>query len=329
MPTLQATSEFAPLLSSGKGIWNTLKDLPVEKLFDLFQVSEGKGNSEESIYAENLNQLREVYQNSDQAIRFLEDFKMPCTATNILLAGQVINNSNSFFKKYYQLRDENTEENSQNNLQNLDELTDTIIDKDSTIQTFEQLSKEAADVLQKESQSDRIDSLKLAELKSLGKQMTFINTLAKREFYQIPVETGSGVTNINLTVIRGTAASGKVTISLQSEKLGRMKADITLKDKTLNGYLACDSRKGMELLKDNLQEWDRMLQEEKLTVKQLDICYEKIANDTYSYQNQERETAEAPGNPEQERQLYRIAKSLVLTVSKVETADIDSRTAVI
>jgi hypothetical protein len=321
LPTLQ--SEFAPLLSSGKGIWNTLKDVSVEKLFDLFQATGGEEQNDASLTAENLKQLRESYQNSDQAIRFLEDYKVPCTATNIMLAGQVLNNSNSFFKKYYRLRDENTDENSQNNLKDSEELTDTIIDKDSVNQTFEKLSKEAAEVLQRESLTDRIDSARLAELKSLGAQITLLNTLAKREFYQIPVETQNGVTTINLTVIRGSGASGKVAINLRSEKLGRVKADITLKDGMLNGYLACDSRKGMEFLKDNLSEWNTMLSDEKLTIKHLDICYERIANDNYSFQNQEGNATDAPRNPEQERLLYRIAKSLVLTVSKAEAAGTD------
>jgi hypothetical protein len=148
LPVLQATSEFAPLLSSGKGIWNTLKDMPLERLYDLFQASEGGEDNDAAFYAENLKQLREIFQNPDQAIRFLEDFKVPCTATNIMLAGQVLNNSNSFFKKYYQLRDENTEEKSQTGLKNLGELTDTLIDKESMDQTYEQLSSETTELLQ-------------------------------------------------------------------------------------------------------------------------------------------------------------------------------------
>ncbi len=325
LPEQQAASEFAPLLSSERGIWNALKDMPMERLFDLFGATIGKENKDAAFYAENLKQLRECYQNPDQAIRFLEDFKMPCTATNILLAGQALNNSSSFFKKYYQLRDENNEEKSQKKLKDLDKLTDTIIDKDSMEQTFEQLSREVSEVLRNESQSDRVDSLRLTELKRLGQQMTFMTSLAKKEFYQIPVETQNGVTTINLTVIRGTAATGKVSISLLSEKLGRIKADITLKDKTLNGYLACDSRRGVELLKENLQEWNTMLAEEKLTVKQLDICYERIVNDTYSYQKQD--AMEESDHPEQEKLLYRIAKCLVFTVSKAEAADKNRGTA--
>lgn len=320
LPTLQAVSEFAPLLSSGKGIWNTIKDMPIEKLFDLFQVTEGKEAGEAAVSVEKLEQLREIYQNSDQAIRFLEDFKVPCTATNILFAGQMLNNNNSFFKKYYQLRNENTEENSQNSLKDSEDLTDTIVDKDSANQAFEKLSNEAAEVLQRESMTDRIDSIRLAELKSLGAQITLLNTLAKKEFYQIPVETQNGITTVNLTVIRGSGSAGKVAVNLRSEKLGRVKADITLKDGMLNGYLACDSRKGMEYLKENMSEWNTMLSDEKLTVKQLDICYERITNDTYTYQNSE-ETSKTPGNPEQERQLYRIAKSLILMVNKAEAAD--------
>ncbi len=326
LPALQASKEMTDILSPGQGIWEDIKDAAVDKLFDLLK-SAGNSAKEDQVYEEKLSQFKQIYQNADQAVRFLEDFKVPCTTANIMIAGQILNNSGGFFKKYFQLRDENAEINSQNNLQEIEELADNLIDKDSINMTYEQLGTEAEKLFLKESLSERIDSKRLAELKELGAHMKLMKTLAAKEFYQIPVETQNGITGINLTIIRGTGSTGKVTVSLQSEALGRVKGDISLKDKLLNGYIASDSRRGAELLQENLPSVKEMLKEENITVKQLGVCYDRLVKDTYTYQKQEGEEQQASRNSETERLLYRIARGLVLTIGMAEAKAMADKTA--
>lgn len=316
LPAHQGSTESAPMLTSGMGIWETLKDVSAEKLFDLASAQSG----EDAIYKEKLQELKQVYQSADQAVRFLEDFKVPCTTSNIMMAGQILNNSSTFFKKYFQLREENNKEISKNNLQEKEKLTDTLIDRDSAGMTYDQMEQEIKEVLEQESGSDRIDALRLTELKNMGAQMALMKTLAKKEFYQIPIETGKGITNMNLTIVRGTGSAGKVTVSLVTQALGKVKADISLKDRTLNGYIASDSRRGAELLTGNLQGIREMLKEEDITVKQLEVCYDRFAKDNYTYQNQESGTTDGPGSAENERLLYRIARSMVLAVSAADAS---------
>lgn len=317
LPSLQASSEFAPLLSSGKGIWEQLKDVPVERLFDMLGATQAP--EEEAVYTGKLMELKQAYQNADQAVRFLEDFKVPCTTTNIMIAGQILNNSSPFFRRYFQLREENTRENVKSNLQEMEGLADTLIDKDSAQMTYNKVEVGLKEVLEQESQSERIDSLRLTELKHMKSQMLLMKTLAQREFYQIPIETGQGITNMNLTIIRGKGSTGRVAVSLATEALGSVKADISLKDRTLNGYIASDSRMGAQLMTDNLQGIKSMLQEEDITVKQLEVCYDRFARDTYTYQQQEKEGVGNQRDPETERLLYRIARTVVLAVTAAET----------
>ncbi len=316
LPTQLGSKELAPMLSSGMGIWEMIKDVSAEKLFDLVSAQP----EEEAIYTEKLQELKQVYQNGDQAVRFLEDFKVPCTTANIMMAGQILNNSSTFFKKYFQLREENNKENSKNRLQEKEELADTLIDRDSAGTTYNQMEQEIKEVLEQERGSDRIDALRLTELKNMGAQMALMKTLAKKEFYQIPIETGKGITNMNLTIVCGTGSTGKVTVSLVTQALGRVKADISLKDRMLNGYIASDSRRGAELLMGNLQGMREMLTEEDITVKQLEVCYDSFAKDSYTYQNQEAVAADSTRSSENERLLYRIARSMVLAVSAADAS---------
>jgi hypothetical protein len=255
--------------------------MPVEALFDKVKFSGNKEADRSDTQEENLQEIREAYKNSDQAVRFLDDYKVPCTTTNIILAGQLLSNDNSFFKKLYNLRDEKDEQKSRNHLKKIDELTDTLDNRDTMNEAYAQLESEVGDILSEEAQSEKIDSLRLAQLKSINLGMSFIRSLAKKEVYQIPVETKNGITSVNLTVIRGAKETGKVLVSAQSDQLGRIKADLSVKDQTLNGYIACDNGDGIKKLKSGIEELDTVLKEEKITVKNLDLCLQKVENETY------------------------------------------------
>jgi hypothetical protein len=291
--------------------------MPVEALFDYMKSAGRKETENSGDYEDSLEQIREAYKNPDQAVRFLDDFKIPCTTTNLLLAGQYLSNGGSAFQKLYKLRDENTTSKTENCLKKMKELSDTLVDKDTVNETYDELETDTEDVLSGEMQSDIIDSFKLAQLKSIKLQMSFIKSLAKKEVYQIPVETKNGVTNVNLTILRGTKEAGKVTVSTQSDQLGRIKADLSLKDNTLNGYIACDSRDGVKKLQTGMSKLETVLKEEKIEVKNLDVGYQKIENDTYTYQNSWDKKEVQPSDPETERILYRIAKGVI---SMVRTA---------
>ena len=315
-PSMQGPEESTPILSSDRGIWEGIKEASAEKLLDLLSVPK----EEDAVYSGKLQELKQVYQNADQAVRFLEDYKVPCTTSNILMTGQILNNSSTFFKKYYQLRDENSKENSKNNLQEMQDIVDTLIDRDSAQLTYERMEEEIKAALEKENSLERIDTLRLTELKNMGDQMFLMKTLARKEFYQIPVETGKGITNMNLTILRGSGNTGRVTVSLVTEALGRVRADISLKDRMLNGYIASDSRRGTERLMDQLQDIRELLKEEEVTVKQLEVCYDRFPKDSYTYQNPETDPLEPLRSKTEERLLYRIARTMVLAVSTADAS---------
>ncbi len=312
-----------PLLSSDKGIWGAVKDLPLETLLDQLINLKGMETEESAAYETKVQELRQIYQNSDQAIRFLEDFKLPCTTTNLLMAGEILNNGSTLFRRLQLHRDETSKGNSHLPLKEREDLADTLIDKESMNETYEQLETEVKSMIESELLSDRIDAKRLFEFKHIGAQISLMKTLAKKEFYQIPIETTNGITNINLTVIRGTKKVGKVTVSLQSERLGKVKADLYLKDKEINGFIASDSRRGCELLQDVRQELSNRLEDDSMTMQHLEVCFSSVGKEPYSYQHPEDEDKKDNDNPEMERALYRLAKLMVNLIQKAESTEME------
>lgn len=303
-----------------RGIWEAIRDMPIEKLLDQMGRTWDAGNREDDIFLDKLQEIREIYKNCDQAIRFMEDFKVPCNTVNVMLAGQILAGGGAFYKKLAQYKESN-KENLKNKLKKKTDLSDTLIDRNSMNEAMEQLEDEVKAVLEQEVRAETISFLKAEELKFLGYRMEFLKTLARREFYQIPIETKQGITSLNLTVIRGTKHSGRVTVSLQSDLLGRVRSELTLKDNRISGYIACDNRNGLGMLKSRRKDFEAAIAEENTTIWQLEFCFEPSMNGAYAYQNRKDNAETGMGSPETEKILYRIARGMVSVIRSAEAAD--------
>lgn len=285
--------------------WETLGDMSIEHLLDQTRNMQDNQGEDKAYYSEKLKELRDIYSNCDQSIRFLNDLKFPCTTTNLMLASQILNNGGSIFKKLFE-----------KNLKKKPELSDTLINKKTMNEAYEELEQEVKDIIEKESNQENMDSAKLTELKNMGLQIKFIKNMAKREFYQIPLEVSGKITNINLTIIRRNSNSGSVTIKLESERLGYIKAEASLKDNVFNGYIACDHNNSLNILREKLDPLKDVLQDENIVIKQLNLCMQKPWEGTYIYQNPE--DLDQARNPETERILYRIAKTIINVIASAE-----------
>jgi len=312
------TNVFAPLLSSDKGVWEQVNQIPMEKLYSQLQEVTEDATIKSEEYTQKMQELRETVKNSDQAIKFLNDFKVPSSATNMMIASHILSDGGSLFKKLNKLKSENEEKNTEKSLMKMAELSDTLIDKTSMKKAYEELGNEVEDVLNTAYENEQIDFKKLAELKSISTQMIFAKTLANKEHYQIPIETENGITNINLTVIHGTANTGKVSVSIYSENLGNIKADMTVKSNTLKGFICCDNRNGLETIQNRALSFEKVLNEDGISVKQMDFSMGHNVNEIYTYQNPERESDDIALQSDTEKVLYRVAKACVLMVQAAE-----------
>lgn len=305
--------------SNHENAWDTIGNIPIEQLLDQVKNIQANPGVEQDYYYERLRELREVYNNSHQAIRFLNDFKLPCTTTNLMMAGHILNNSGTVFKKLFGIYSDKEDETFQNDLKKKLDLSDTLIDNKTMNAVYEQLEQEVKAVIDEEAVKDHIDLNSLTQLKSMGMQMHFIKNMAKREFYQIPIETSGRVTNINLTIIRGKLSEGKVTVTLQSDLLGSIRAEAALKDNKLSGYISCNHIEGLRALKEQTEPLNVVLEEEAIDMKQLNFCLQQPTESLYTYNNSW--DPEKDKSPETERTLYRIAKAMIQMIRSAEEVD--------
>ncbi len=309
----------APLLSGDKGVWDSIKNVSPEKLLE--QLRQNGDRSAEGDYTSKVNELREMCKNAEQAIRFLKDFRMPSTPANMMMTSQILSNGESAIKRLLNLEKERKVEKSENDIKNPDDLSDKLIDSQTMKEAYEQLDTQAKSAVVQACSGEQIDSSKLAQLKSIGQQITFAKALAQSEFYQIPIETKNGITNMNLTIHRGAKESGRVSVSLSSERLGNVKADFVLKEDKIMGFLGSDKKDGLDCLRQNMGELENAAQEHNVTIKHIDYGVLQRDSDTYNYSNTESDGNGTSISTDTERILYRIAKSVVQTVRIAENSE--------
>lgn len=314
--------------SSERGVWEYVKGVSIEKLLEQIQMAEDVQTANDETYVNKVQEFRTLSRTAEQSIRFLNDYRLPNTSQNIMMANHLLNNGDSPIKKLFKQKNENQVENSENTLKEINDLSDTLVDKSSMQEIYEQLETDANANVTQACSEEIIDSKKLAELKSIGQQMTFIKTLAEKEFYQIPIETDRGITNLNLTILRGTETSGKLSVTVWSEQLGNIKAEFSLKDQVLKGFFSSDNRSGLEQLQKNTSEIERAAQECNIAIKQMDFGVQRKENESYSYQNPENQVRNTAVSNETERVLYQIAKAIVQTVRMSENGESDLDKAV-
>lgn len=312
-----ATLASNPLYSSGQEIWHAIGDIPADQLLEqlhtITSIEEGNAT-----HTEKLQQIRELTKNSEQALRFLNEYRQPASIQNISIVNHILSNGESPIVKIIRKQQENIEQNVENSLKELNELSDTLIDKASMNELTERLDQDARVALTEACGEETIDQRRLAELKNISQQMTFLRTLAQKEFYQIPIETEGKVTNLNLTVLRNTGNSGNVAVSAWSEYLGNITASFTLQETSLKGYLGCDNKTGLKRLQESAEEISLAAKESAVELKQLDFVIKKKDNNPYQYQEVTGGEQSSTTVNNIERTLYRVAKAIVHTIRRAE-----------
>jgi hypothetical protein len=305
-------------VAQGGMIWEQMKELSLEKFYQKLQEHEEPDEILKKEYAGKLEELKNTYQSTEQSIRLLSDHKLPTTTTNLMLVSNLLSNGGSLYKKIRSIQKENEVENSENSLKEISELSDKLIDSQSMKEAYEDLTETVQSELGRFREGEVLDSERLAMMKSIGIQMNFAKLLAAREFYQIPIVTEQGITNVNLTIERGTAVTGRVTIAAESETLGSIKAEFHVKDKTLKGLISCDHREGLEELKKVSGQIYDAAKAEEVTVKQLDFGLQSRGMDPYGYQGNGKASNDVSMQSDTERILYRFAKACIGTIRAAE-----------
>ena len=291
---------------------------PEELLENLQNMSEEESTAiEQKYYTEMAQEYTSVIEASDDVYAFLEKYDLKNSANNVLSAARLLDNPSNVFETLF-----NTEGRSLDykamiadmQAQLLEDFSESVKTPEEMVKAQATLAEVAEKVMQTMIIENEPVSVKdLKDLRLMSQQFYLCNQKAKEESFLVPVETGEGVTGINLKIVRGKEDKGLVDIFFRGPLMEKVAASFEAKENGVSGVIATTSEETRKLLADNLGLFvEKMNQDggEPIDVK---VAY---VNDLSAWQLEKNTLPEqGESTPVQTKRLYHIAESFIQTVS--------------
>ncbi|ABX44198.1 DUF6240 domain-containing protein [Lachnoclostridium phytofermentans] len=279
-----------------------------------------------------LEQIREISNNSNEELRFLKDYGLSNSIHNIAATKELLNQNDSIYKnasKYSQKK--SIEELNKDIIDSIDN-RETLV---SSLEEFYHSFSEASDEVLLEAEVTANQVLEIKQLKSMIRLNQGLN---KKEHYNIPLITKDSITNINLTVIHGTTNEGKVYISYPSNTFGTIQAELYASDENAKCFITVEDRAALENLKENQELLLEALKNQDISISSINIAIRSNTAQGYLYKsgkfyreaqlesatekvNDNSLTPEATENKYNTEKLYLAAKTIIQSLQKLEVSN--------
>lgn len=303
--------------------------LSLERLRDKLNEVPEDAKIKQEYYEEQVKEIRDLAQNSDEAIAFLSSQNVPASIQSIREAQVLLSNTKNLFKQILNnAKDlDKTTSDSNNTSEHqveevLDSIADTFEDKESLQKGLSNFAQVADTVLSNQISNPDINAKQVNELQILRGAIKLSNSLNRNEYYDIPIKVGDSVTNISLTVINSTKKQdSKVTMSVQSSRYGTIEAEFKVQNRQAKGLILCDNQEASEMVKNNISVIADSLEKQNISIEQMDIGVEKLNSKSFKLKgltkNQEAKDLNEEANVTT-KELYQVAKSFVILVKNME-----------
>ena len=264
---------------------------------------------------EELTTVRTLATEGQNATRFLEDYNILSTVENLEAAKNLLANDMTIFKEWKRFKLMATGEEPE-----LPDFTESMDDRETMQAAYKKFVDEAGDLKNKMMQDPVMTRQDTKSIKKMHVGVRFMHRLCKREYYQIPVDTGKEILNMNVTILEKGEEKSKVLAEIPTLNLGKISCEATIQDNKLKCFISSDTKEGTQALKDRQMNLFATLAQNHIEIGSIYYGTEEVRPDTYSYQT-EGIYKDAQGSELQETdnsRLYRIAKSLVVHVRNAD-----------
>ncbi len=289
---------------------NLTAETTMEAFADMVRQQAADASLDQAFMQEQLQSYRGLENMEEAVVQELVAYKQLVTANNLEAAWALRKKPGALYRK---LRDLEDNVGPSKDVGKAEHLIESLTDKESAQEAYEEAAGAYSELLEEAMDAPK-DYLDLRTLQSCKKQLALAGSLAREENYQLPVEINGELTAINLKVLHGGDA-GKVSITVQTEQYGQITAKFSLKEQLISGYIACDTKEGVEWLQGREEDMKNALaaagengQERK--TGNIAVMYSKgINGDDYTREDTDGSTGG------QTAELYRIAKTFITALT--------------
>ncbi len=300
-----------------------LMDMSLEQLKDALNQVEGDTKLQKEYISEKVEEIRTIIGESSKAMEYLEQYHQPVSIENLAAATEYFTGDKNVFKELKKYADnvtddkaghkaEETADKAKELVEAMDSLWEAVEEPELLKNKFTEMNQKAEEVLQQEYEVQNISSEDIRNLRLLGKGIALTGSMSRQEHYEIPMLTGDSITNVSLTIRKGTGEKGKLQISMISEQYGRVEIEATIKEQAINGVILCESKEGLDKLNSCKGQMADGLKEIGVTIKQLSIAVSDKALERLR-------SSEETENQTDTSLLYKTAKVMIEQLRAVET----------
>ncbi len=278
-------------------------------------ISECSQPSEETA-KEQLTTVRTLATEGQNATRFLEDYNILSTMENLEAAKNLLASDMTIFKEWKRFKFMESGEETE-----LPDFTECMDDKETMQAAYKKFVDEAGALKSKMMQDPVMTKQDTKSIKKMHVGIRFMHRLCKREYYQIPVDTGTDIVNMNVTILEKGEEKAKVLAEIPTMNLGKISCEATIQDNKLKCFISSDTKEGTQALKDRQMNLFATLAQNHIEIGSIYYGTEEVRPDTYSYQTEGiyKDAQGSEGVQETDNsKLYRIAKSLVVHVRNAD-----------
>jgi hypothetical protein len=272
--------EIAPAKLQSLGNPSDILNMSMENLREnLLQIPDNE-EAEQEYWAEKSKVYQDTVKQSENALRFLNDYGLPGSVHSIQAANDILSLDQTVYQQWKDLLKKETGKSVQTDaadrelvstgLESIsDDLINSLTDQKSMVSQYDKLEQDVSSKISQYVDNTEISSQDITALQRISNGFSFLQQLARRECYEIPLAVGDKVTNVNVTILRNTGETGKVDINIQSETLGKVTIGFSMKDQAVKGLITCDNRAGLEVIKSNSENLKEAIDIKKYVIKLL------------------------------------------------------------
>lgn len=295
----------------------------------LQQLDVDEAQTEYAYAKEQLAQLAQSANATEDIYAVLEKYDLPNTISNILAMEAMMKNRNGMFRQIFGSGVKNADEEvgaediEQMKQEVLDAFGEAISAPEEMAEAQERLGMLAENVMRGMIERDNVTSIDVRQMRLMATQLSIQNELAKEEQYSVPVMTGDGVVNVSLKIVRGVDKKGVVDITMESALYGKISATFQAKEQGVSGLVATDNVETKALLESQNVVLEESLEQEA----EIDIRYAYVSDLEVSAVSMKAGKAEAEKQPEankeseayqvQTARLYRMAEAFICRIRDV------------
>ncbi|MDO4302977.1 MAG: DUF6240 domain-containing protein [Bacillota bacterium] len=254
------------------------KGYPLSQAFSKEQLQElvenaGDEKAEEEFDKIVREQALAAVKTEDAVIRQLTDYNQPVSADNLLAASVMMKTPREIWKRTADLREQPDWPKEMG-----EKIIKALEDSTQAKSAYSDLCSAVQDIIEEVSYGANCKALDVKAMSTLYKQMSFLGRMAREENYEIPAQINGSLTSINLKIIHNSDAESKASITLETEEMGRIAAELKMTEQGIEGLCICSKEEGLELLREGRKALEGRLSDERIGFNEIYFAVSQTLN---------------------------------------------------